>query len=318
MSVNSLFTVLLIAFLGSACTSRSAPPEIVAQRKAPPPTCNPDNLQKQMAAIATVTNGPVGAAVVNVETGEAASLRGDDRFPMQSVYKLPIAMAVLKRIDDKQLSFDQKVRVDPKDFVSRREFTIATKYPQGADISIRELLDYMISESDGTACDALMRLLGGPEVVTKFLRDIGVHNISVATYESDMFKEPSVSFQNWSTPNAMIQILKLLQSGKVLSDERRDILLSLMIKSRPGPRRIKGLLPPDTTVAHKTGTSGTIKGTTTATNDVGLITLPNGQHLAIAVFVSTTTSDEKTREGVIARIARSATDCWVEPGAKLR
>ena len=66
-------------------------------------------------------------------------------------------------------------------------------------------------------------------------------------------------------------------------------------------------------MAHKTGTSDTIDGVTTATNDVGIITLPNGQHLAIAVFVSTTKADEKTREDVIAKIARAATDCWFEP-----
>jgi beta-lactamase class A len=231
---------------------------------------------------------------------------------MQSVYKLPIAMAVLKRIDNNTLTFDDKIAVKPKDFVSRREFSIAIKYPKGADLSIRELLDYMISESDGTACDALMRMLGGPEAVTKNLREWGVNDIVLATYEQDMFKTPAVSFQNWSTPDAMVQLLKLLQTEKVLSTERRDILLSLMIKSRPGQQRIKGLLPPGTTVAHKTGTSGTIDGVTTATNDVGIVTLPNGRHLAIAVFVSSTTADQQTREGVIAKIARAASDCWFE------
>jgi beta-lactamase class A len=128
-----------------------------------------------------------------------------------------------------------------------------------------------------------------------------------------MYKEPSVSFKNWSTPDGMVQLLKLLQVGKVLSDERRDILLSLMINSRPGRDRLKGMLPPGTTVAHKTGTSATIKGVTTATNDVGLITLPNGQHLAVAVFVSTTDADLKTRESVIAKIARTSMECWISP-----
>jgi len=265
-----------------------------------------------MQEIASVTKGPVGATAMIVETGEKVSIGNSEHFPMPSVYKLPIAMAVLKRIDNNTLTFDDKITVQPKDFVSRREFSIATKYPNGADLPIRELLDYMISESDGTACDALMRMLGGPEAVTKSLREWGVTDIVLATYEQDMFKTPAVSFQNWSTPDAMVQLLTLLQTEKVLSAERRDILLSLMIKSRPGQQRIKGLLPPGTTVAHKTGTSGTIDGVTTATNDVGIITLPNGQHLAIAVFVSSTTADEKTREGVIAKIARAAFDCWFE------
>jgi len=309
---NKLFLLLVMSFLFAACTGRTTAPPVAPQR--PTQTvCSTENLQKQMQEIASITKGPAGAAALILETGEKASISGSEHFPMQSVYKLPIAMAVLKRIDNNTLTFDDKITVRPRDFVSHREFSIATKYPKGAALPVRELLDYMISESDGTACDVLMRMLGGPEAVTINLREWGVNDIKLVTYESDMFKTPSVSFLNWSSPEAMVQLLKLLQTEKVLSAERRDILLSLMIKSRPGQQRIKGLLPPGTMVAHKTGTSDTIDGVTTATNDVGIITLPNGQHLAIAVFVSTTKADEKTREDVIAKFARAASDCWFEP-----
>jgi beta-lactamase class A len=81
-----------------------------------------------------------------------------------------------------------------------------------------------------------------------------------------------------------------------------------MIESTPGAKRLKGLLSSGTTVAHKTGTSGTEKGITAATNDIGIITLPNGKHLAIAVFVSDSPTDEATREAVIAKIAKVVFD----------
>jgi len=61
-------------------------------------------------------------------------------------------------------------------------------------------------------------------------------------------------------------------------------------------------------VAHKTGTGGTRDSITSATNDIGIITLPNGTHLAVAVFVSDSSADEATRESVIARIAKAAWD----------
>jgi beta-lactamase class A len=77
-----------------------------------------------------------------------------------------------------------------------------------------------------------------------------------------------------------------------------------------GPNRIKGLLPKGTIVAHKTGTGGTNDGLTSATNDIGIIYLPNGKHLAVAVFVSDSPADDKTREGVIARIAKASWDRW--------
>ena len=81
-----------------------------------------------------------------------------------------------------------------------------------------------------------------------------------------------------------------------------------MTESKPGAKRLKGLLPRGTVIAHKTGTSGTENGMTAATNDIGIITLPSGRHLAIAVFVSDSPADEATREGVIARIAKAVFD----------
>ena len=61
------------------------------------------------------------------------------------------------------------------------------------------------------------------------------------------------------------------------------------------------------TVAHKTGTSYTNQeGITAATNDVGIITLPDGSHLIISVFIKDAHADEATREAVIARIAAAA------------
>jgi beta-lactamase class A len=83
-----------------------------------------------------------------------------------------------------------------------------------------------------------------------------------------------------------------------------------MAESTPGAKRLKGQLPAGTIVAHKTGTSGTQNGITAATNDIGIITLPNGKHLAIAVFVSDSPADETAREEVIAKIAKAAWDAY--------
>jgi beta-lactamase class A len=103
-----------------------------------------------------------------------------------------------------------------------------------------------------------------------------------------------------------------LHEEKVLSPESRALLTRLMIDTPTGPKRIKGLLPKGTMVVHKTGTSNTVSGITAATNDIGIITLPNGKHLAVAVFVSDSKADRETREGVIARIAKSAYDIFLQ------
>lgn len=275
------------------------------------PGCQTGPLTDEVKKIASVTNGPVGAAFSLLGRNEVASIEGTRHFPTMSVYKLPIGMLVLRQVDAGKLSLDQRVEIKKADLLSDREFTIPRDYPQGTELSLRELMRYMVSESDGTACDVLLRLIGGPEKATQGLRELGIENISIARYEKEMFEKPPVSYENWMTPEAAIALLKLVKEGNVLSTASRDLLLDLMINSRPGAKRIKGLLPVGTVVAHKTGTSATINGVTSATNDIGIITLPDGRQLAIAVLVSDTRANQKTREEVIAKIAQAAWKCWV-------
>jgi len=290
----------------SACGSSDVPAAALA--------CAPETLAKQFEDIASVTKGPVGAAAMLVETGDIVVLNGKQQFPMQSVYKLPIGMAVLHRVDNGTLKLDQKVKVAPEDLVPPAlRSPIRDKYPRGVELTVLELMRFMMVDSDGTACDVLLELIDGPEQATKYLRGLGVEGIVVATSEKAMAESDDVQYRNWSTPEAMVELLKLLQEGRVLSAASRQLLLQLMIETPTFPGRIKGLLPGGTGVAHKTGSSGTKNGLSRATNDVGLITLPGGNQLAVAIFVSDTRADDATRQAVIAKIARASWDCWTVP-----
>jgi beta-lactamase class A len=109
----------------------------------------------------------------------------------------------------------------------------------------------------------------------------------------------------------MTFLLEQFYKGKILSKASTDFLYKIMTETSTGPKRLKGLLPEGTIVAHKTGSSPTNdEGLSPATNDVGIITLPNGKHLAIAVFVCNSTDDEPTREATIAKIAKAAWDFY--------
>jgi beta-lactamase class A len=276
---------------------------------------SPDALRGQIEEIAGAAQGRVGAAVTVLETGESVAVRGDERFPMQSVYKLPIAMAVLHAVDSGALSLDQKILVRAADLVPAAVHSpLRDRYPRGGvELSLRELLGSMVQESDGTACDVLLRLAGGGESVTRFLRGLGVTGMVVATSEAEMARGEDVQYRNWATPLTAVQLLRAIQEGQGLSLSSRALLRDLMIASGPGAHRIKGLLPADTLVMHKTGTSRTVGGLTRATNDVGIVRLPDAWHLAVAVFVADSKADEATREAVIARIARAAWDRWSGP-----
>jgi beta-lactamase class A len=266
-------------------------------------------LPSQFEKIAPAAKGRVGVAAQLLESGETASLHGDEHFPMHSVYKLPISMAVLQRVDRGELKLDQLVRVDPSDFVRKGMYSpVRDKYPDGTELTIAELLRYTICESDGSTSDVLMKLIGGPGQVMLFLDGIHVPDIQVVNYEKEIGRDWETQYRNWATPKAALALLAALQSKRKLSAESQALLLKLMTESIPGAKRLKGELPAGTVVAHKTGTGGTQNGITSATNDIGIITLPDGRHLAVAAFVSDSAANDDTRDAIIARLAKAAWD----------
>ena len=266
-------------------------------------------LPGQFEKIAPTAKGRVGVAAQVLESGEPASLHGDEHFPMHSVYKLPIAMAVLQRVDRGELKLDQLVRIEPSDFVRTGMYSpVRDKYPNGAELSIAELLRYTICESDGSTSDVLMKLIGGPGKVMLFLEGIHAPDIQVVNYEKEIGRDWETQYRNWATPKAALALLAALQSKRGLSAGSQALLLKLMTESIPGAKRLKGELPAGTVVAHKTGTGGTQNGITSATNDIGIITLPDGRHLAVAAFVSDSAANDDTRDAIIACLAKAAWD----------
>jgi beta-lactamase class A len=267
------------------------------------------DLSTQLATIAATAGGPTGAAVLLLETGEHASWRGRERFPMQSVYKFPIAMAVLHQVDAGKLALDRPVHIDAREVVPPGLHSpIRDRFPDGGTLPLREVLRYAVSESDGTASDVLLRLAGGPAPVTAYLEGLGVRGVRVVTTEMEMSRGQRVQYRNWAQPDEMVALLRAFHQGRGLSTGSAALLREWMTDTLTGPNRLKGMLPESAVVAHKTGTSGTVRGFTAATNDVGIVTLPDGRHLAIAVFVSDSRAAIDTREGAIARIARAAWD----------
>jgi beta-lactamase class A len=271
-------------------------------------------LTERFAELANTCQCRLGISVQAIEGGEAQELNGGERFPMQSVYKLPIAMAVLDQVERETLTLTQTVTFRASDMAGVGFHSpLRDRHPKGGiDVSVRDLIRAAIVDSDGIASDALFRLAGGGDRITAYLRGIGVDGIDVATSEREMFDDRTrqTQYRNAATPRAAVALLRALYAGRGVTPAARDLLLADLTASVPGANRLKGLLPPGTPVAHKTGTDATVGGLTRATNDIGIITLPDGRHLAVAVFVKDSTANQATRERTIATAARLAFDAW--------
>jgi beta-lactamase class A len=128
------------------------------------------DLTKDLEHIAQRIGGRAGVSAVLIESGEHVALHGDLPFFMASVVKFPVALRVLQLVDEGKLRLDQKVAVQKSDLAPGVS-VLGGNFKPGTEFTIRDLLNYMITASDNTACDVLMRLSSGPQAVMARVQD---------------------------------------------------------------------------------------------------------------------------------------------------
>jgi beta-lactamase class A len=265
------------------------------------------SLQQQIKTIALDANGQVAVACSLPGTALNCDLNPHAHPPMQSVFKLPLAMAVLHNAEAGKLKLDQPVRFLPSDRILPHVYSpLQQKYPDGnVDVPLRELLRLTVSLSDNVAADILLRVLGGPKTLDSYVAALTIAGFHIEDNEAALHAEVAAQYRNWFEPAAAVKLLRLLADTSPLSPEDTDLLLSWMT---PAERttRLEANLPEGVRVAHKSGTSDVDAGLAHATNDIGLLLLPDGRRLAIAVFLTDARADDATRDKVIARIGRAA------------
>jgi beta-lactamase class A len=299
-----------------------------------------DRLQAEVARLAKISDGVVGMSALHVESNRRFAFHGEDRFPMASSYKVPIAVQLLARVDRGELRLDQMVTIEPRDLHPGSGMINALLNKPGVALSLRNLLELMLLISDNSATDIVLRLAGGPQAVTAKMRELNISGIDVSRPTANLIADwdgASLPTENeWrpelftkafaavapeqrqqahdrfnqdprdtSQPNAMAALLEKIYHRQLHHPETADLLLDIMNRCQTGDARIKGMLPPGTEVAHKTGSIG---GTV---NDVGILTLPdNGGHVVLALFVKQGSKSEVS-ERAIAQISRAVYDYFL-------
>src|SRR5689334_19370544 len=121
--------VLLVIIISSACSGSAVTqhPAPAATPSLPAATSSPatdsarnsqNNADPAFVQIAAKAHGRVGFAARVLETGEEMGMNAGEHYPMHSVYKLPIAMAVLRHVDAGELKLDQVVEIKQSDLAS--------------------------------------------------------------------------------------------------------------------------------------------------------------------------------------------------------
>ncbi|GMM92581.1 class A beta-lactamase [Qipengyuania sp. MTN3-11] len=298
-----------------------------------------DRVEAEIARIAAITSGTVGVSAWRIgETGEKIELNPDIAFPMASTFKVAVAGRILERVDRGELTLDRLIEVPANMHVASEVIADRFIHP-GLSISVHNLLELMMTQSDNTATDVLTELAGGPAAVTAWVRGQGVEGLRVdrdtagvlrgffalpegpfpEALEAGLIADPSLldrslvpnpSFdsdpRDTASPRAMALLLDRIFSGEALSAASTEALAAMMVRNRTGNARIRARLPIGVEVADKTGTVGG------STNDVGVVTLPgeSGHRVVMAIFVKQSDAPMASRERTIADIARAIYDFY--------
>jgi beta-lactamase class A len=307
------------------------------------------NLEARIAEIARTARGTVGVCAVHIESGRTACLNPEREFILQSAFKALVAGAVMRDVDRGRLALTTPVALLARDMAPNAS-PLSKSHPLGGvTVSVHDLLDLMVTVSDNTACDALLRRVGGPDSVTTWLVRRGIRGAHVNRNEfalgNDWYglKPPPRSLwtarslgrlreavpadgreagakafladpRDRATPAAYANFLVALQKRELLSPASTDTLIAMLGRCATGANRLPAGLPPGVRLAHKTGTGGTWRDGTNAVNDAGIVTLPgSGGHVALVVFVEDVHGPVADAEGVIAKIAREVFAHWNAP-----
>ena len=274
-----------------------------------------NSLRQKIEQIVSTKNAIVGVAIIGDNGKDTLTINGDRHFPLQSVFKFHIALAVLSQIDQGNFSLNQKIKIEKKDLIPNLYSPIRDKYPNGTILPISKILEYTVSQSDNVGCDLLLKLIGGPEVVEEYFIKNNIKDVSIKINEEVQQANWDLQFENWTTPKAANEVLSQFyyNKTKLLSKKSYDFIWKTMKGTKTGKARLKGQLPKNAIVAHKTGTSGANKaGLTEAVNDIGVVFLPNGQHYFISVFVTKSTENNETNEKIISDISKVTWDYFIK------
>ena len=254
-------------------------------------------IRKTIKGIIAEKNLTLGLGIYDFQTGKSFFINGNQRFPMQSVYKFPIVLALLEQNN----TLSDTLVIQSKELHPNTWSPLRENYPNGTALPLARLIQYVIAQSDNNASDILLKRAGGPDSVQNYLYRKGITGIQIKNSEHEIQSSWNVQFDNWTTPKGIIQLLELFGEKKLLNTESYNFLWETMANISTGS--IKKYLPNDVIVARKTGHSGrNEEGVIAAINDVGIMKVSRDQKIAYAILVANSTETSETNYDLIARI----------------
>lgn len=299
----------------------------------------PEALVQTIKSLGQNFRGRVGIAVTRVDSSWIAEHQGTLLFPQHSVSKTWVGLTLCDAVDKGQVRFSDTIRLTKADLTLFHQPIKQYVGDNGYETTVSDLFYRAMTESDNTANDALLRRVGGPDAIRRFISEKGLGNIRFGPGER-LFQS-AIAGMEWrqeysignaferarnqlspetrgqamirylndpmdgAAPNSVVLALAKLKRGDLLSPQMTRTFLGAMESARTGKQRVKGGVPPGWSYGHKTGTGQVLEGLVTGYNDVGILTAPDGTSYALAVLIRSTREGIRERQGLMQAVAEA-------------
>ncbi len=258
------------------------------------------DLRKQLAMLERQAQGRLGLSLLNTATQQHFSYRGDERFPFCSTFKALLAAAILKQSMQDNRLLQQRLNFSEQD-VQASGYAPVTKQHIATGMTINELCAATIQYSDNAAANVLLKVLGGPQALTAFMREVGDAHFRLDRWEPELNSAIPGDARDTSTPMAMTKTLNKLVLGDALGLTQRARLADWLKGNTTGDKRIRAGVATGWQVGDKTGT-----GSYGTTNDIAVIWPDKAKPLVLSVYFTQQAKDAAPRDDVIAAASRIA------------
>ncbi|MEU3084445.1 Exo family class A beta-lactamase [Streptomyces albidoflavus] len=256
--------------------------------------------ERRLAGLERASGARLGVYAYDTGSGRTVAYRADELFPMCSVFKTLSSAAVLRDLDRNGEFLSRRIFYTQDD-VDRADGAPETGKPENlaAGMTVEELCKVSITASDNCAANLMLRELGGPAAVTRFVRSLGDRVTRLDRWEPELNSAEPGRATDTTSPRAITRTYGRLVLGDALNPRDRRLLTSWLLANTTSGDRFRAGLPDDWTLGDKTGA-----GRYGTNNDAGVTWPPGRAPIVLTVLTTKTEQDAARDDGLVADAAR--------------
>jgi beta-lactamase class A len=259
------------------------------------PTTPSTDFTQSILVLEKKNGGRLGVSALNTENGLRLEYRANERFVLASTFKLLLVAAVLHRVDQNNESLGRAVKFSAADIESYAPIT--SKHLKDGQMSVAELCAAALQYSDNTAANLLLKTMGGPEGLTRYVRSLNDNVTRLDRNEPTLNTNIAGDLRDTTKPLAMLSTMHTLLVGKALTLRSKDQLNTWLIGNTTGDTKLRAGFKPIWKVGDKTGS-----GANGATNDVAIVWPQNHHPFLVTVYYTGSTISPEQQSKVIAQV----------------